>query len=122
MSDTSRQALSGKDSKQITVDAAVAGELSLDDLRIHPDTLEYQATQANDHANPQLAANFRRAAELTRLSDEEVLGLYDMLRPFRATPQELADKGEELTARGLPLVGELFHEAAGVYERRHLGA
>ena len=42
--------------------------------------------------------------------------------PFRATPQELAEKGEELTARGLPLVGELFHEAAGVYERRHLGA
>ena len=59
------RAFSGADSGDITVDAIRKGEVTIDDIRIHPDTLEHQAQVAADHGNPQLAANFRRAAELT---------------------------------------------------------
>ena len=36
---------------------------------------------AQQHGNPQLADNLRRAAELTELPDEEVLAIYEALRP-----------------------------------------
>lgn len=122
MNDHRSHALSGKTQEEITVAHAVDGTLSLDDLRIHPDTLRYQADQADAHHNPQLAANFRRAAELTDIEDEEVLALYDLLRPFRASSEELQAKADELAKRGLPLVAALFAEAADTYQRRHLGA
>ena len=54
------------------MEAVRAGEVGVADLRIHPDTLEHQAVVASQHGNPQLAENLRRAAELTRLPDEEV--------------------------------------------------
>ncbi len=75
------RALSGRSASELTLAAVRRGELGLSDLRIHPATLEHQAEVAERHGNPQLAANLLRAAELTRLSDEEVLGIYESLRP-----------------------------------------
>ncbi len=49
------RALSGKPVDSLTVEAVRAGELSVADLRIHPDTLEFQAQVAAEHGNPQLA-------------------------------------------------------------------
>ncbi len=80
------RALSGKPVENLTVEAVRAGEIGVADLRIHPDTLERQAVVAEEHGNPQLAENMRRAAELTRLPDEEVLSVYEALRPGRSTP------------------------------------
>ena len=65
----------------VTLDSVRQGLVTMGDLSIHPDTLERQAQVAEEHANPQLAANFRRAAELTALADQEVLDLYEALRP-----------------------------------------
>ena len=79
------RALSGKPVDSLTTDAVRAGEVETADLRIHPDTLERQAVVAEQHGNPQLADNLRRAAELTRLPDEEVLAVYEALRPGRAS-------------------------------------
>jgi len=81
---TEVRALSGRPVGELTLEAVRQGEIGLEDLRIHPETLERQAAIAEQHANPQLAENLRRAAELTRLGDDEVLAIYAALRPGRA--------------------------------------
>ena len=116
------RALSGRLVDELTLDAVRRGEVGLADLRIHPDTLERQAAVAQQHANRQLAQNLRRAAELTQLSDEEVLAIYEALRPGRATPAELTTLADSLAARGLPGCAALVAEAAEVYARRGLSA
>ena len=116
------RALSGRPVDELTLDAVRRREVGLADLRIHPDTLERQAAVAEQHANPQLAQNLRRAAELTQLTDEEVLAIYEALRPGRATPAELTTLADSLAARGLPGCAALVAEAAEVYARRGLSA
>ncbi|MGH3149915.1 MAG: diol dehydratase small subunit [Streptosporangiaceae bacterium] len=116
------RALSGKPVESLTVEAVRAGEIGLADLRIHPETLERQAVIAEQHGNPQLADNLRRAAELTKLPDEEVLAIYEALRPGRSTAADLTALGESLAVRGLPRCAALVSEAAEVYARRGLTA
>ena len=117
---TEIRALSGKPVASLTVEAVRTGEVSVADLRIHPDTLERQAVVAAEHGNPQLAENLRRAAELTRLPDEEVLAVYEALRPGRSTPAQLTALAASLAAQGLPRCAALVTEAADVYARRGL--
>ena len=116
------RALSGRPVGDLTLDAVRSGEVGVADLRIHPDTLERQAAVAQQHANPQLAQNLRRAAELTQLTDDEVLAIYEALRPGRATAAELTALAGSLAARGLPRCAALVAEAAEVYARRGLSA
>jgi propanediol dehydratase small subunit len=111
---------SGMNADEISVDDIRRGNVTLDDVRVHPDTLEHQAQVAENNENPQLAGNFRRAAELTALSDEEILQLYEALRPHRSTTQELRDIAKNLMVRGAQRNAELFTQAADVYERRGL--
>ena len=116
------RALSGKPVEWLTVDAIGGGEVGVSDLRIHPETLERQAVVAEEHANPQLAENLRRAAELTQLPDEEVLAIYEALRPGRSTAGQLTALAGSLADRGLPRCAALAAEAADVYARRGLTA
>jgi propanediol dehydratase small subunit len=116
------RALSGRETGELTLEAVRRGELGVSDLRIHPETLERQAGIAAAHANPQLAENLRRAAELTRLPDDEVLAIYDALRPGRVTRERLAELAAGLEERGLPRCAALLAEAAEVYARRGLCA
>lgn len=114
------RAFSGRDAGELTLDRLARDELVADDVRIHPDTLEHQATVAEQHANPQLAANFRRAAELALMSEEDVLALYEALRPHRATAEELETLAARLEGVPAPLCAALVREAAAVYARRGL--
>ena len=116
------RALSGRAVEGLTVAAVRAGEVGLADLRIHPETLERQAVVAAEHGNPQLAENLRRAAELTRLPDDEVLAIYEALRPGRSTPAQLTELAASLDGRGLPRCAALLAEAAEIYARRGLSA
>lgn len=75
--------------QRFTVAAAVDGKLDLSDLRMDPAALAHQAVVAEENGNPQLAENFLRAAELATIDDEEVMGLYEALRPHRSTAAEL---------------------------------
>jgi propanediol dehydratase small subunit len=118
----SLRALSEKPVEGLTVEAVRAGEIGLADLRIHPETLEQQAVVAAEHGNPQLAENLRRAAELTRLPDDEVLAIYEALRPGRSTAAQLTALAGALADRGLPRCAALAAEAADVYARRGLTA
>jgi len=120
MTEAGTRALSGTPVERLTVEAVRAGEVGVADLRIHPDTLERQAVVAEEHGNPQLADNLRRAAELTRLPDEEVLAIYEALRPGRSTAARLTELATSLSAGGLPRCAALVAEAADVYARRGL--
>ena len=110
----------GRESAEVTLDAVRSGDVAIDDVRIHPETLEHQAQVAERHGNPQLAENFRRAAELTQISDADVLRIYEALRPRRSTPEEFEDIARWLEAQGAPRNAQLVREASDVYARRGL--
>ncbi|MBS1862759.1 MAG: propanediol utilization protein [Actinobacteria bacterium] len=114
------KAWSGRPVEEITVERVVAGELAAADLRVHPDTLRAQADVAAAHGNPQLAANLRRAAELTALADERLLEIYEALRPGRSTRAGLEAIVAELEAEGAPMTAAIVREALVGGEERGL--
>jgi propanediol dehydratase small subunit len=114
------RAFSDRDSGELTLDRLAREELAPDDVRIHPDTLAAQARVAEQHGNPQLAANFRRAAELALVPEDAVMALYESLRPHRSTAADLEALATRLDAYPAPLCAELVREAATVYARRGL--
>lgn len=104
----------------LTVTGAVDGSLGMGDLRMHPDTLRYQAELAEADGNPQLGQNLRRAAELVDLSDSQVMQIYECLRPSRSSAPELAEVFRMLEEHAAPLCAKLVQEAAATYARRGL--
>ena len=113
-------ALSGRPVSEITIDSAVNEELTAADLRIHPDTLRHQADVAEKDGNAQLADNFRRAAELASVDDEDLLSIYEALRPGRSTRAQLDAIASRLDSANASSCAALVREAAGVYARRGL--
>ena len=111
---------SGNDSADLTLDRLARDEIAADDVRIHPDTLADQAETAAAHGNPQLAENFRRAAEMALMSEDEVMALYDALRPHRSTAADLDAIASRLDGVPAPRCAALVREAAQVYARRAL--
>ena len=105
---------------RFTVAAAVDGKLTLADLRMEPAALVHQADVAAAGGNPQLAENFLRAAELATMGDDEVMKLYEALRPHRSTAPELDALVASLEQRGATRCAELVRHAAAVYQRRGL--
>jgi propanediol dehydratase small subunit len=106
--------------ERFTVEAAVDCKLQLSDLRMDPATLAHQAVVAEEGGNPQLAENFLRAAELAIIDDEEVMNLYEALRPHRSTAEQLDALRVSLETRGASRCAELVRQAAVVYARRGL--
>lgn len=119
---SSQVGFSGKDVSEVTVESIRRGDITLDDVRINPNTLAYQAEVARENGNPQLAENFLRAAELTGLPDEAIMRYYDALRPGRSSAQELLQIADDLASVGATKNAELFRQAADVYARRGLTA
>ena len=100
---------------------AQLADLSPDDLRISGATLRSQAQVAAQSGFTQLAENLTRAAELTLVPNEELLMMYETMRPGRATLAEmltLADRLEQ--AYGATQNAALVRDAATVYEQRKL--
>jgi len=114
------RAFSERESDELTLDRLAREELEPDDVRIHPDTLAAQARVAEQHGNPQLAANFRRAAELALVPEDAVMALYEALRPNRVTAAELEALAARLDGLPAPLSAALVREAGEVYARRGL--
>lgn len=103
----------------IRLDRVESGQIGFDDIRIRPETLEYQAQIAESIGRPIIASNLRRAAEITRIPDQRVLEMYDSLRPYRCTKQQLFDMAEELeTNYQAKICAAFVREAAEVYEKR----
>ena len=115
------QAISGRPLDQITLAAAEAGELAIADLQVSAATLRDQAAIAQQAGYPQLAANLRRAAELTAVPNAEVLRMYEIMRPGRAAYAELIELAARLEqAYGAPESAALVREAAEAYRARGL--
>jgi propanediol dehydratase small subunit len=113
--------LTGKGFQEITLEKVALGKIDAQEIRIGPETLELQAQVAEKHGRPQLALNFRRAAELTRIPDEEVLKIYNALRPRRSTKEELLIMAKELEKKYQAKINAAFiMEALKVYEKRGL--
>lgn len=109
----------GKTLDDLTLEGALDGGVSAEDLRITPQTLGLQAEVADAAHRPQLAQNFRRAAELTAVPDDRVLEIYAALRPNASTRDELLAIADELESHfSAPINAELVRDAAAVYERR----
>ncbi|MFM8319858.1 MAG: diol dehydratase small subunit [Chloroflexota bacterium] len=110
---------SGKTLEDITLDAVVTGAIKADEIRITPQTLEYQAQIAESISRPQLARNMRRAGELTQVPDERVLEIYNALRPNRCTKAQLLAIADELENKyNAKVCANHVREAASVYEAR----
>ena len=106
--------------ESLTVANAVDGKLGLTHLRMDPAVLAQQAVVAEDGGNPQLAENFLRAAEMATMDDEDVMNLYEALRPHRSTGAELEALRVSLERRGAGRCAELVRQAADAYTRRGL--
>ena len=110
---------SGRSLDELTMEALLAGTLSTEDFRISAQTLRRQAQAAQDAGYPQFADNLRRAAELTAVSNAEVLEIYAALRPGRSTYAELIALARRLEeGHDAPLTAALVREAAEAYRER----
>jgi len=110
---------SGRSLDELTMEALLAGELTAEDFRISAATLHRQADAAEVGGYRALADNLRRAAELTTIPNEEVLRIYQALRPGRSTYEELIALADRLeTAHDAPLTASLVREAASAYRER----
>ena len=111
----------GRPLSEVTLDAVLAGEITPEELRITPEALERQAQVAAASGRPALVANFRRAAELTRVPDDRLLAMYEALRPRRSTAAQLEALAQELeTVYQAPLCAAFVREAAAAYAARGL--
>jgi len=109
----------GRSIDDITLEAVMDGEVEADEIRVTPETLEYQAQIAESIGRPQLAANMRRAAELTAIPDDRILEIYNAMRPDRSTKDELLEIADELENEyDAQINADLVREAADVYETR----
>ena len=109
----------GKPFTSLSYDKVISGEITAEDMRISPETLEMQAQVAESVNREAFAGNLRRAAELIAVPDERLLEIYNALRPYRSTKQELIDIANELDQKyGAKTAAGLVREAAEVYEQR----
>ena len=115
------RAASGRLADEVTLERLAAGELADDDLRVTPEALRAQAEIAQTAGFPQLAANLRRAAELTAVPNSELLRMYETLRPGRATYEQMLALADRLAeAFHASETAAFVREAAEVYRARGL--
>jgi len=111
--------ITGRALDELNIEAVLGGELTAEDFRISAETLRRQADAAESAGYRQLAENLRRAAELTHVSNQQVLDIYDALRPGRTTYSQLIGLAEHLeNDLDAPLTAALVREAAEVYLER----
>jgi propanediol dehydratase small subunit len=113
------RAVSGRPLSEVTLDALE--ELSIADVQISPATLRAQAEIARLAGFRQLAVNLARAAELTAVPNAELLRMYELLRPQRASHAELLALADALEQRYEAVENaRMVREAAEVYQARGL--
>ena len=109
----------GKRLDDITLEAVKRGDISGEDIKISKEMLRKQGQVAREADSPAMEKNFERAAELVDVPDDVILGMYNLLRPNRATKAQLLDMAAELenTYRAKNCA-KMVREAADIYEKR----
>ncbi len=103
----------------LDVEALRGGLLAGEDMRATAHTLTLQAEIAESADRPALAANLRRAAELTRVPDDVLLSIYRSLRPGRSSPESLEDWAVMLEDDyDAPVTAAFIRDAAASYAER----
>jgi len=112
----------GKPLASLTLEAVVKGDVEMEDLRITPQALLQQAQIAKSVGRAALAGNLERAAEMTRIPQDEVMELYELLRPGRAESKEsMLDAAQGIrTKHQASLLADFIEEAAEFYDKRGL--
>lgn len=112
----------GKALPEITLDAVLAGDVTIEDLRITPEALAAQAEVARAAGRPRLADNFLRAADLVDVPQDIVMQTYELLRPGRAKSKDdlFAMAALLRTSHKAERIADFIEEAAQVYEQRGL--
>jgi glycerol dehydratase small subunit/propanediol dehydratase small subunit len=112
----------GKSLDDITLDAVMAGEVTMEDLRITPQALADQAEISRAAKRPTLALNFERAAELVGVPQDFIMSSYEMLRPGRAKSKEQLLEVAKTFRQTYKAerMATFIEEAADIYERRGL--
>ena len=112
----------GKPLADITLDAVLSGDVTMEDLRVTPAALTAQAEISRDAGRPTLALNFERAAELVDVPQDVIMAAYELLRPGRAaSKQQLLDCAHRLrTEYQASRIADFIEEAAQTYEERGL--
>ena len=67
----------GKKLTDLTREDVRLGHITSDDIKISSEMLRRQGQVALEDDNPQMAANFERAAELVHVPDEVILKMYN---------------------------------------------
>jgi len=111
-------ARSGRPASEVTLEALAAGELRTADIMISAEVLSDKAVKARDHGCGPLADNLERASEMVGLADEEILTIYEALRPSRSTFSELQAIANRLDEVGAIRCAGLVREAADAYAAR----
>jgi propanediol dehydratase small subunit len=112
----------GKSLDDITLDAVMAGDVTMEDLRITSHALADQAEISRAAKRPTLAMNLERAAELVNVPQDFIMSSYEMLRPGRAKSKEQlleVAKTFRQTYKAVRMA-KFIEEAADIYERRGL--
>ncbi|HCB1766129.1 MULTISPECIES: propanediol dehydratase small subunit PduE [Citrobacter] len=102
-----------------TLENVLSNKVTAQDMRITPETLRLQAEIAKDAGRDRLAMNFERAAELTAVPDDRILEIYNALRPYRSTKDELMAIADDLENHYQAKICAAFvREAAALYVER----
>ncbi len=112
---------SGKSLDDITLEAIVSGNVTAEDIKISKEVLILQAEVARQEGKIQLAKNFVRSAELIDIPDDEILDMYNMLRPYRSTEEELTQLSQRLRkSYDAQVCADFIEETLRVYKKRDL--
>ncbi len=112
---------SGKHLDEITLENITSGKIDATDIKISREVLILQAEVARAHGRIQLAKNFVRSAELIDVPDDEILKIYNQLRPYRSDETDLKNIAKTLKETyNAPICAEFILETLEVYKLRDL--
>ena len=107
--------------QDMTLDRVLSGEINSADIQISREALQNQAAIADTANRAALAENLRRAAELTCIPNEQILSMYNTLRPHRSTRKELEDLCHRLEKEyGALTTARFIRDAISVYDQKGL--
>ena len=95
----------------------LAGTVKMEDGKIHKDTLLMQAEIAQSAGDIQIAANLRRAADLTNVPDDYILEVYNTILPFRSEMEDILAVADSLENKyGAAETAQFVREAGEILQ------
>ncbi|MEX0344770.1 MAG: diol dehydratase small subunit [Rhizobiaceae bacterium] len=109
-------AKSGRMLRDLNLDDVKSGAVGPDDTSASAETLILQAQFAREAGYNEVAANLTRAAEMTRMPNDEILAIYEALRPGRSTYYQLLSLSQRIASEfAAEETGAYIREAAEAY-------